>query len=168
VLSKLFTGQTIIDVSSMSAYLHDVAAGGMRVLKREQEGFSDVTSELAESFATYAGQVGVAQAVYDRFLLNTSRIQQLRAAREIVDKLAEVLEESEAKLEDEREADIGIIVSAVRKAAQLKDASLLAPFEKTIRYHGQVGLRAMKTRRKNAAAEAEAQAEAEAEATRAG
>jgi len=45
-------------------------------------------------------------------------------------------------------------------------SSLLAPFEKTLRYNAQIGVRAAKARKKNAkqAAEAAAAAEAEAEA----
>jgi hypothetical protein len=64
--------------------------------------------------------------------------------------MAEVLEETEAYLEDEREGEIGLIVSAVRGAARRKDSTVLTAFEETARYHGQIALRAHKTRRKNA------------------
>jgi len=155
-----YTGPASIDLSSMLGFLYDLGNGGTRGLKREGEDLHGVETELAASMSTYGADVGIAQAVYDRFLLTTTRIQQIRAARQVVDKMAEVLAESEAKLEDEREADIGIIVAAVRTAARRKDSSLLAFFEKTIQYHGQAALRGVKTRRKNAEAAAEAEAEA--------
>jgi hypothetical protein len=45
---------------------------------------------------------------------------------------------------------IGVILAGVRSAARTQGEALLGPFEKTIRYHGQVGVRAAKTRKKKA------------------
>jgi hypothetical protein len=51
--------------------------------------------------------------------------------------------------EDEREGEIGQMVNSVRRAAIRKDPTIVALFEETIRYHGQVAVRAHKTRLKN-------------------
>jgi hypothetical protein len=88
--------------------------------------------------------------VSGRFQQFNTKLARVRAARLLVDKAAEVLAETEAVLEDQREAEIGVVVDSVKSAGRRKDASLLAPFEKTIRYNAQVGVRAAKTRKKNA------------------
>jgi hypothetical protein len=107
--------------------------------------------------------LGIAADTHTRINTLTDQLTLVRAARADIDKLAEVLEETEIYLEDERETQFGTLVEAVRKAARRKDPAVLASFKETIRYHGQIGVRANKTRRKNAAAVAEAEAEAEAE-----
>jgi hypothetical protein len=108
-----------------------------------------------------SGSRGIAEAisldVYAHFVACTENLEKLRAARIVVDKLAEILEESEAFYEHEREADISIIADAVRSAARRKDDSIRAPFAKTLKYNSQVAEKAVKTRRKNAQAAAQAQ-----------
>src|SRR5205085_3502232 len=92
--------------------------------------------------------------VYASFEKTHTLIGQIREARLIVAKAAEVLAESEAYYEDQRETLLSLIVAAVRTSARQKDDSLRAAFEKTLAYKAQIAMKAVKTRRKNAKDEA--------------
>jgi len=118
---------------------------------------SAVIAELAQSVPTVGVASGVPIEVYDHVKLCTDRLAQIRAARVIVAKLAEVLVESEAKYEHERENDLSLMADAVRSRAHRKrDSSLLAGFQETLKYCAQTAEKAAKTRKKNAAAKKKA------------
>ncbi len=145
-----YTGPLDISLQEVGGSLRDLAPGQMSRLKREQPGIEKVTAEIAVALPAHAAAVGLSSEMLTRFQEREVLLARVRALRPAVDKAAEVLAETEALLEDEREADIGTIAVTVRKAAQRRDASLAGPFEETIRYYGQVGVRAAKTRKKNA------------------
>lgn len=133
-----------------------------RVLRSEQEGINDVIEELKQSVPALGSKGAISPDVYAHFVACTGNLDKIRAARVIVDKLAEILDESEAYYEHEREGDISMIADAVRSAARRKDDSIRASFERTLKYNSQAAEKALKTRRKNAEAAAEAQAGAQA------
>jgi hypothetical protein len=150
------------DISHLDGIVVDLGHGTMRGLRRQKAGILKVLGEIQQGIPVHAVTLGVAPDIHDRISALTDKIEKVREARVIIDKLAEVLEETEAYLEDEREGEIGLVVNAVRGAGRRKDPSVLTSFEETRRYHGQISARAYKTRRKNAE-QAEADAEAETE-----
>ena len=169
-LVQSYSGPWTIDLQPHTGVIVDAAEGATQGCRQEQPGFEGVADELSKALPQHAATIGLSSEVLERFQLLNSRITAIRASRRDVDKAAECLLETEILLEDQREAEIGVIVDAVRSAARRKDPSLLAPFEETLRYNAQIGVRAAKTRKKNAkqaaaaAAVAAAAAEAEAEA----
>jgi hypothetical protein len=152
-----YTGPFAVDLQPLSAILVDLKPGAMRFLRSEQEGLGEVVEELKQNVPTLGAKAAISPDVYAHFVACTQNLDKIRAARAFVDKLAEILEESEAYYEHEREADISIIADAVRSAARRKDDSIRAPFEKTLKYNSQTAEKAVKTRRKNAQAAAQAQ-----------
>ncbi|MDI1479207.1 hypothetical protein [Polyangium sp. y55x31] len=64
-------------------------------------------------------------------------------------KLVEVLEESIAYHEDQREAEFSQLAETVKRTAARKDPAVEAAFEKLLKYVAQVGVKAAATRRKN-------------------
>lgn len=159
-----YIGTTVVDLTPLGSILVDIIPGGMRYLRREQEGIDGVIGELSTSAPLLVGPVQLSPEVYTQFQTLNTNLGHIRAARVLIDKLAEVLVESEAKYEHDREAVIGKIADAVKSAARRTDRSLLGPFEKTLAYNNQVAMRAVKTRRKNAElAQAEADADDEAQ-----
>ncbi|EYF03021.1 hypothetical protein [Chondromyces apiculatus] len=158
-----YSGPLNVDLSHLDGVLLSAAAGATKGMHREQEGFAEVEAELARAMPVLGDTIGVGGSVHARIVTTTDKLAQVRAAKLVVDKLAQALTETEILLENEREADIGLIVSAARFVARRKDRSVIALFQRTIRYHGQISLRGAKTRRRNAERAAEA-AEAEAEA----
>jgi len=83
------------------------------------------------------------------------KAEQVRRYRLAFAKINEVLAESEALYEDQREHALSQIVDAVKSTAKRnKNKGIRAPFEKSIRYTQQAAEKAVKTRKKNAAEKA--------------
>jgi len=162
-----YTGPLTFDLTAIALLLVDLAPGALRGLRREQPGIEGVISELEAGVPKLGAKAGISSDVYAEFEKKQIVIAQIREARLIFDKAAEVLAESEAYYEDQREIDITLMASAVRTAARRRDESLRAAFEKTLKYYGQIAAKAARTRRKNAKAEAEAEAPSEVEASEA-
>jgi len=85
----------------------------------------------------------------------TADLKDLRALKGIINKLAEVVEETEANIEDEREADIAIVAKGAQTTVQHKDPNVAALFEEVLRYYSQIADKGVATRRKNAEAKAD-------------
>jgi hypothetical protein len=157
---QAYTGPTTIDLKEIALLLVDLAPGAMRGLRSEQPGVEDVMAELEKSIPAIGAKAGVSLEVHAHLVDTRETILKIRAARRLIDKVAEVLEESEAYHEDQQETDISMIASSARVAARRRDESILAAFEKTLAYNAQIAKKASKTRKKNKA-EAEAAAEDE-------
>ncbi len=148
VIGQPYTGPLFVDASTLAGKLVDIPPGGTARLRTEQEGMDEVIAELAAAAPSLGA---VVQEPYDVFVSCTDNLAQIRAARAVVDKLAEVLAESEAKHEHDRENAVSMIVDAARSAARRKgDPAILAAFEKTIGYAAQAAQKAARTRKKNA------------------
>jgi hypothetical protein len=97
----------------------------------------------------------VSPGVYARFVSTTDHITKIREALTIVKKLAEVLTESVAHYEHQRENELSMMVDFIESTAKRrKDKSIRAPFQKTLEYNSQTAEKAVKTRKKNAEARA--------------
>lgn len=149
--SQPYSGPRIVDVTPLVGFLADLNPGGMQRLRREKDGIDGVVAELAQSIPAFGAAAGVSPDVYAGFLATNDKLAQIRAARAVVGKLYEVLTESEVLHEHNRENEISIMVDAVKSMARRKDDSILAPFEKTLKYNAQSAEKAAKTRRKNLA-----------------
>ncbi|MFT3770762.1 MAG: hypothetical protein QM820_35510 [Minicystis sp.] len=148
-----YVGPHYADITALMGKLIDLPRGAMSGLRAEQPGMTEVITELEGAAPTLPA---VAEP-YAEFVQHTATIAQIRAARVIVDKMAEVLEESEAKYTHERENALSMIVDAVKSSAKRKTgAGLLAAFEDTIAYVAQAALKAAQTRKKNAEAKKDA------------
>ena len=157
-----YVGPVMLDISSIGPALKDLAPGAMRGMRKAQPGLAEVLVELATNMPLLAAAAGIAPQVQQDLERCNENLETIQAMKSVVDKWSEVLDESYAFYDHEREGLIGLIADAVKSSARRKDESLLAPFAKTVAYNAQVGLRAVKTRRRNAEAAAEAEAEAEA------
>lgn len=152
---KEYLGPFTFDLSSLKGKLVDLVPGAMRRLRQEQDGFTDVTAELASAFPAHAKDALVPADLYQSFQAHGTNIAEMRAQHELFHKAAEVLEESIAKAMHDRENDISLIVKAVKTtAAARSQPELLAPFEKTIKYNAQTADKAAATRKKNEEAKA--------------
>lgn len=150
-------GDHVINLQHLQGHVIDAAKGATRGLRRQKPGIAGVLVELSVNIPAHAETLGLPADTYTQIETTTERLEQVRAARTLIAKWAEVLEETEIFLEDEREGQIGHVVNAVRGASRRKDPSVVASFEETIRYHGQIATRAAKTRRKNAESGPEAE-----------
>ena len=155
-----YDGVMSIDLTPMQGFIVDLKPGWMVGKRRHQPGLEGVEGELAKNSGKLE-EIGVALAVYTRFVENKAKLVEVRAAKETLAKMLEVVTETEAWLEDSREADIATIANAAKQTAKRVDGSVAALFEKTVKYHGEIATRAAKTRRKNEEAAASAAEAAE-------
>ena len=84
----------------------------------------------------------------------TAQIAQIRAYRPAVAKLLEMLDETEAELDDKRDTLIRSVAGSVDVKALTAGEELVAKYEKTRAYRSAAGHKAAKTRKKNVDAEA--------------
>ncbi len=151
-----YTGPLSADIQPVATILVDVAPGQRRSFRSEKEGIDQVVEELKQTVPFVGAKAAIPADVYAHFCACTDNLAKIRAVLAVVGKLAEVLEESEAYYENEREADISLMAAAVRSVARLKDDTIRALFEKTLKYNAQLAVKAAKTRRKNAKVDTEA------------
>lgn len=154
-----YTGPAVLELTDVMPILADIPKGSLSALRREKDGIAEVLHELSMAVPAFGEVAGVASN-YAEIVESTSRIEKLRVLRSRLAKALEVVDESEAVEEHKRETSIACIVDIVRSTARRKDASIAAPFEKTLKYHGQFADKAWKTRRRKAK-EAAAQVQAE-------
>jgi len=148
VPARPYCGPLAVDVTPIAAMLSDLNPGGMQRLRREQKGFDAVSAELRTQTPAGAALIGINAEVFARVESATEQLAQVRAALADVAKLAEVLAETEAKLEHERENDVSLIASAVRSTARHRDPSVTALYERTLEYNSRLARKAAKTRRR--------------------
>ena len=142
-----YEGPLAVDYETLRGTVKGVVTGGMRGIRREKEGIAKVLGEFTSCTPALAEALGIGSDLVARVAMQTATLTEVRAARVILDKLSEVFEDTEACLEDEREGAIGLVVDSVRRASRQQPTALVS-FEATVRYHGQLGVRAFKTRMK--------------------
>ncbi|EYF05334.1 hypothetical protein [Chondromyces apiculatus] len=160
LLVKPYKGPLAFDFQSLEGTLVDLPDRKTRGLRREKEGWEQVAQELRARLPVHAGALRLAHDVDAQLADLSERLDQVRTCKKVVDELARVAAATEALLEDQREGMVTLVVEAVRKAAKRTDPMLLTAFEQTIHYRGQLGKRAVMTRRANEEAAAKAAAAA--------
>jgi hypothetical protein len=154
-----YAGSVIVNLTNVQDKLVDIPPGGLKGARKEKEDIDGVIAELAASIPNHGDDADIPYKAHQRFVERTDLLAELRTHETALEKLLEVCRETRGKTENDREDDIGIMARAVQNAAK-KNPSILAPFEKTVAYNGQIGDKAAATRRKNEAADAQAAEEA--------
>jgi len=163
-MSAEYKGPLAFDLVKLLGRLVDLDPEEKRGLRTDLEGFEGVVAELAQSVPMHGAEAGIPQDVYAHFLVGNETVEFIDESLPAMKKVVEVMEESRAHHVDARQNDISLMVDAMRSRAQRrKDESILTPFEKTIKYLGQTGFKAAKTRKKNEEAKAQAEVEAQAQ-----
>ncbi|UQA61079.1 hypothetical protein [Polyangium aurulentum] len=148
-------GALAIDCSSLASFLVDLPPGGMRGLRVEHEGFQAAVAEVVDHQFTFGTKAGIPQSDVDLILLMNERIAHLDAFLPAAKKLVEMLEETRAKLDDQRQRQLHAIAGMVEgRVRATGDTELLAKYEKARAYRSAIAVKAAKTRKKNAQAAA--------------
>ena len=155
VVGLPYTGPLSLDLTPVAPVLIDLPPGALRGMRREQPGMADVIAELAEAVASNGAAAGVPAEAYKRFVDSTDKLGRVRQQSVLLLKLAEIISETEASYENEREHALSQMVDAVKSTAKRnKNKAVLAPFERAIRYTQQASDKAQKTRKRKAEAAA--------------
>jgi hypothetical protein len=155
-----YIGPSIIDVSNVRSKLVDLANGTLTGAQREKAGFAEVYDELSKAIPQYGETLGIHPGIWQKIVDKTATLDEIRALKKDVLKLAEVLQESEIYYEDAREADISRIGGFVDATVHHGDASVQAAFNRTQEYRSRYAKKAADQRRKNKEARAETEPKA--------
>jgi hypothetical protein len=147
-----YNGPLVVDVTALKDDIVDLPPRAMVGLKREKLHFNAALNELVQAKAGALDKIGIANTSVDRIEARTSKLAAIRTQRDIAAKLVEVLDETEAYLEDAREGDIAVVAKAIQASGKHIDAGVLASFEATLSYYSQNAEKAVATRRRNAKA----------------
>jgi hypothetical protein len=150
------SGDLLIDARSLQSFLVDLPEGATQGMRREQEGMADVVQEITANQEKWGAKAGVTADEVAGIVTSTARIAQIRAYRPAVAKLLEMLDETEAMLDDKRDTLIRAVAGSVDAKAMTGGEELTAKYEKTRAYRSAAGHKAARTRKKNAATATEA------------
>jgi hypothetical protein len=152
-----YTGPVKIDATAVAPLLVDLPPGAKRGLRTAGPDIASVLAELAVAVPTSGPAAGVSATLYAAMVTGSNDIAQLTTLQESAAKLAEVIGETLAILQDQREQQLSQIADAVESTAKrTKNAGVAAPFQKTLAYKGEAAEKAAKTRAANKAAKAAA------------
>lgn len=142
----------LIDARALKKFLVDLPDGATQGMRREHEGIGEVIDEITRAQKEWGKKAGVTEGEVSAVVEKTEQLTLIRAKRPAVAKLLEMLDETEAKLEDERDTVIRTIAESADAKANTVGPELLDAYTKTRAYRSAPGVKAAKTRKKNAAA----------------
>lgn len=146
-------GSLSIDCTSLASFLVDLPPGGMRGFLSEQPGFSEAIAEILANQPTIGMKAGIQPNEITNLVAQNEKIAEIDAVLPAVEKLLEMLVETRAALDNERQREVYAIAAAVEaKAKGTQGATLRAKYEKTRAYRSAIGIKAAKTRKKKAEA----------------
>jgi len=146
-----YAGPVQFSLADCKDDLIDLPQEALRYLRNAKPGIENVRTELEQSVPVHGDAAGVTTAMHDQFVADTQLIDKLRAHEMVLAKALEVVRETLAQKEHERENTLSHIVDRLKSTAQRTgNVSILAPFQKTLEYSSQYATKAAETRRKNA------------------
>jgi hypothetical protein len=144
------SGELLIDARELESFLVDLPEGETQGMRREQEGMADVVQEITANQEKWGSKGGVTADEVAGIVTTTAQIAQIRAYRPAVAKLLEMMDETEALLDDKRHTLIRTVAESVDAKAKMVGPELLAKYETTRAYRSAAANKAVKTRKKRA------------------
>lgn len=142
----------VIDCTLLADFLEDLPPGDLIGRRTEQPGYAEVIDEIMINQEIWGSKIGVTADDIQAIELANHRIAMIDARLGACRKLLEKLEETRAKLDDQRQHQVALVATLVdARYKATRNPDLLARYEKTRAYRSAVGVKAVKTRRKNAA-----------------
>jgi hypothetical protein len=154
-------GSFNIDGSEFNEYGEDLGPKECQGFQTTREGYSEVYVEILANHALYGAKAGIPDADVTDMTTANERIARIDLFLPAYLKAAEILTETRAKLDDQRQR-IALNSAASVDRRSLHHPELLAKYQKTREYRSAIAKKAAKTRAKKAA---EAKAKAAASAT---
>lgn len=154
-----------VDFTDMASYAVDLAPRERLGMRVTQEGYEEAMLELVTNQPVHGKAAGISEEDIQDITLVNERIAKIDERLPGLRKLVEVIEETRAKLDDERHrriVELADVIDARNK--KRRDTTLLAAYQKIRAYRSAIGVKAAKTRRKNAEAAEQADAQSQLEA----
>lgn len=145
-----YTGDGVIDATKHKDELVDYKGGDMQGFRRSKPGLSVVLGEIDAAMPKHGDEARIHPSTYTEISRIVTLLAWISDLRPRVDKLAEVLRESQVYYEDKLETLISRLgKNVIDTAKDDNKPSLLAIFEKTLSYRALYADKAAATRRKN-------------------
>lgn len=149
-------GSLVIDGSALGPHLVDLPPRGMLGLLVERPGFAAVVGEILANQATVGPKAGVTQEEVDAILLDNALVDDIDAILPAARKLVELLEESRAFYDNDRQRRVHAVANLIEGRARTTGVDeLLAKYEKTRAYRSATGVKGARTRKSNKKKKAE-------------
>lgn len=146
-------GSLSIDCTALASFLVDLPPGGMRGFLSEQPGYAEAIAEILANQATLGAKAGIQPTEITSLVAKNEKIAEIDAVLPATQKLLEMLIETRAMLDNERQREVYAIAAAIEaKSKGTTGATLRAKYEKTRAYRSAIGVKAAKTRKKKAEA----------------
>ena len=147
-------GDLSIDASALASFIVDLPPGGTMGFRRERPGFLEALTEITQQQKTFGARAGVQDSDVSQLTTLTERIAAVRRFLGPSRKLTEVLEETEANLENDRQRVISLIANTVDQRAKTPgNEDLGSRYAATRAYRSAPALKAQRTRLRNERAE---------------
>lgn len=149
---KVPVGSLVVDARVLKDVVVDLPRGAMQGMRTEQPGYEDVVLEIVSNLRALGVESGVAEELVDRLLNFDQQVALIDQILPAALKLVEILGETRAHVDDQRQRLVRAIAEIVEAHAKaMQNPSLLAKYEKTRSYRSASGIKAAKTRNKNIA-----------------
>lgn len=156
---KVPMGNLVVDARGLAEFIVDLEQGKMQGLRTEQKGYAEVVTELVSNQREFGEQAGITQTDIERLVELNRRVAMVDQYLPAVRKMLELLTETRAVCDDERQRLVSAFGQSVdARAKASRNPTLLAKYERTRDYRSAIANKGAKTRKKNAALLAEAEA----------
>lgn len=140
-------GEFVFDASECAAYAVDLPPGACQGMCRTRAGYAGAVSELLANQAQSGSKAGIPEQDISDLLQANQQIARIDAFLPAMRKVVEMLEETRAMLDDQRERIVLNAAKAVDRRAK-KDKSLLAKYQATRTYRSEAAKKGAKTKAK--------------------
>src|SRR5262245_37550529 len=136
-------GTLLIDATPFADFIVDLPPGARQGLRCEQDGYGEAVAEVVSNQPVWGDQAGITTGDFTQLTLANERIAKIDALLPAARKMVEVLEETRALLDDQRQRQMSAIATAVEGRAKVqRKPELLAKYEKTRAYRSAIAIKA--------------------------
>ncbi|ACY15196.1 hypothetical protein [Haliangium ochraceum] len=147
---KPVIGDLSIDASALAEVIVDLPPGKRLGLRSTQPGFAEAVAEIRANQPGFGSLAGLRDDVVATLDGDIALRDEIDAFLPAALKLAELLEETRAVIDDRLQRQVFIIAQAVESRAKLlRDDELLARYARTSAYRSAIGNKAARTRARN-------------------
>jgi hypothetical protein len=145
-------GDLVVDATDLAGIIVDLPPGKRLGLRSTQPGFDGAIGEIRANQSTLGTRAGLRDEDVAAIEEDLAHRAEIRARLPAMRKLVELMEETDAVVDDRLQRRVFTIAQTVEsRARMLGDDELLARYAKTREYRSSIGNKAARTRQRNLA-----------------
>ena len=143
-------GDLSIDASALASFIIDLPPGGTTGFRRERPGIQEALTEISQQQKSFGSRAGIQDSDLTQLGTLNDRLAAVRHYLAPSRKLTELLEETEAFLDNERHRIISTIANTVDQRAKTPgNEDLASRYAATRAYRSAIAVKAQRTRVRN-------------------